>query len=78
MRPGYEGLINVRGLPSNAIVKITDTKGMLIYQGRATGGQISWDGYALDGKRPASGVLFVFACKETGSQKLACKIFYVR
>lgn len=78
VRPGYEGLINVRGLPSNAIVKITDTKGMLIYQGRATGGQISWDGYALDGKRPASGVLFVFACKETGSQKLACKIFYVR
>lgn len=78
VRPGYQGFINVRGLPQNAIVKITDTKGSLIYQGKATGGQISWDGYALNGKRPDSGVLFVFACTESGSQKLACKIFYVR
>lgn len=78
VRPGYEGFINVKGLPQNAIVKITDTKGGLIYQGRATGGQLSWNGYGLNGKRPSSGVLFVFACKEDGSQKLACKIFYIR
>lgn len=78
VRPGYQGFINVRGLPQNAIVKITDTRGVLIYQGQATGGQLSWDGYALNGKRPNSGVLFVFACAEDGSQKLACKIFYVR
>lgn len=78
VRSGYQGFINVRGLPQNAIVKITDTRGVLIYQGQATGGQLSWDGYALNGKRPNSGVLFVFACTESGSQKLACKIFYVR
>lgn len=78
VRSGYQGFINVRGLPQNAIVKITDTRGVLIYQGQATGGQLSWDGYALNGKRPNSGVLFVFACAEDGSQKLACKIFYVR
>lgn len=78
VRPGYQGMISVRGLPQNAIVKITDARGLLIYQGKATGGQISWDGYAMNGKRPDSGVLFVFACPESGSQKLACKIFYVR
>ncbi|MDE6493748.1 MAG: hypothetical protein K2L50_04110 [Bacteroidales bacterium] len=78
VRPGYEGLINVKGLPQNAIVKITDTRGGLIYQGRATGGQLSWNGYGMNGKRPSSGVLFVFACQEDGSQTLACKIFYIR
>lgn len=78
VRPGYQGLINVRGLPQNAYVKITDTRGVLIYQGQATGGQLSWDGYALNGKRPDSGVLFVFAADESGTQKLACKIFYVQ
>lgn len=78
VRPGYEGFINVKGLPQNAIVKITDTKGALIYQARATGGQLSWNGYGMNGRRPSSGVLFVFACDEDGSQKLACKIFYIR
>lgn len=78
VRPGYQGFISVRGLPQNAIVKITDARGLLIYQGKATGGQISWDGYAMNGKRPDSGVLFVFACPDGGSEKLACKIFYVR
>ena len=78
VRPGYQGMISVRGLPQNAIVKITDARGLLIYQGKATGGQISWDGYAMNGKRPDSGVLFVFACPDGGSEKLACKIFYVR
>ncbi|MCM1553953.1 MAG: hypothetical protein NC048_00445 [Bacteroides sp.] len=78
VRPGYQGFISVRGLPQNAIVKITDARGLLVYQGKATGGQISWDGYALNGKRPNSGVLFVFACPDGGNEKLACKIFYVR
>lgn len=78
VRPGYQGLINIKGLPQNAIVKITDTNGTLIYQGQATGGQLSWDGYGMQGRRPDSGVLFVFASTEEGKQSLACKIFYIR
>lgn len=78
VRPGYQGLINIKGLPQNAIVKITDASGTLIYQGRATGGQLSWDGYGMQGRRPDSGVLFVFASTEEGEQSLACKIFFVR
>ncbi len=78
VRPGYQGLINIKGLPQNAIVKITDTNGTLIYQGQATGGQLSWDGYGMQGRRPDSGVLFVFASTEEGEQRLACKIFFIR
>lgn len=78
VRPGYAGYINIKGLPSNAIVKITDTRGNLIYQARATGGQLSWDGFSLQGRKPDSGVLLVFASDDDRKQKLACKIFYVR
>lgn len=78
VRPSYTGYINIKGLPNNALVKITDTKGNLIYQARAAGGQLSWDGFSLQGRKPDSGVLFVFASDDDKSQKLACKIFFVR
>ncbi len=78
VRPGYEGLISIKGLPNNALVKITDTKGNLIYQAKATGGQLSWNGYSMQGKKPDSGVLFVYAAGDDKSERVVCKIFYVR
>ena len=78
VRPGYEGLISIKGLPNNALVKITDTKGNLIYQAKATGGQLSWNGYSLQGRKPDSGVLFVYVAGDDKSERVACKIFYVR
>ena len=78
VRPGYEGLISIKGLPNNALVKITDAKGNLIYQAKATGGQLSWNGYSMQGKKPDSGVLFVYAAGDDKSERVVCKIFYVR
>ena len=78
VRPGYEGLISIKGLPNNALVKITDTKGNLIYQAKATGGQLSWNGYNMQGRKPDSGVLFVYAAGDDKSERVVCKIFYVR
>lgn len=78
VRPDYFGYINIKGLPNNSIVKITDAQGGLIFQGKATGGQLSWDGKNMHGLRPHSGVLFVYACGEDGSQAVVCKIFYIR
>ncbi|MDE5703921.1 MAG: hypothetical protein K2H70_03755, partial [Bacteroidales bacterium] len=45
--PGYEGYISVRNLPQDAEVKITDAAGHLIYEARATGSQLSWNGYNM-------------------------------
>lgn len=78
VRPDYYGYINIKGLPNNSIVKITDAQGGLVYQGKATGGQLSWNGKNMHGLRPHSGVLFVYACGEDGSQAVVCKIFYIR
>ncbi|HMP29963.1 MAG TPA: hypothetical protein PKD85_10195, partial [Saprospiraceae bacterium] len=43
IRPGYEGPISIRGLGRDALVKITDINGVLIFQTRALGGQANWD-----------------------------------
>src|SRR5690606_30092856 len=37
VRPGYDGPINISGLPEDAYVKITDIAGTLIYETRANG-----------------------------------------
>ena len=76
--PGYDGYISIRNLPTDAEVKITDAAGHLIYEGRATGSQLSWNGFNMQGKRPQSGVLLVFAATSDGTQRIVCKIFYAR
>lgn len=76
--PGYDGYISIRNLPTDAEVKITDAAGHLIYEARATGSQLSWNGYNMQGKRPQSGVLLVFAATADGKERLVSKIFYAR
>ena len=61
VRPEYDGPIAIRGLATNANVKITDAQGRLVYETDAIGGQAVWDGRDYTGRRPASGVYFVWA-----------------
>lgn len=61
VRPEYEGPIAIRGLATNANVKITDAQGRLVFETEAVGGQAVWDGRDYNGGRPASGVYFVWA-----------------
>lgn len=68
--PDYSGPIYVKGLMENALVKITDAGGSVVYQGRAEGGMFSWNGTNSAGVRLPSGVYYVFASSvggETGS-----------
>lgn len=61
VRPDYDGPIAIKGLARDANIKITDTDGRLVYEGRATGGQAIWDGRDLSGRRILTGVYLVFA-----------------
>ena len=61
MRPEYQGDIYVRGLMANSLVKITDSAGGLIHQGRSEGGLFVWDGRNSAGERVPSGIYYVFA-----------------
>ncbi|HEX6848325.1 MAG TPA: two-component regulator propeller domain-containing protein [Chitinophagaceae bacterium] len=75
--PGYGGTIAIRGLVSNAIVKITEMDGRLVYQTRALGGQAVWDGKDYKGRRIASGIYLVLISDDGRKENLATKIIFI-
>jgi ligand-binding sensor domain-containing protein len=78
VRPEYTGLITITGLSYNADVKITTSNGMLVNEGRSTGGSYTWNGCDADGKKVASCVYMVQTAKSDGSKGTVCKIAIVR
>ena len=76
--PGYGGTIAIRGLASDAYVKITESDGRLVFQTRALGGQAVWDGRNYKGEKISSGVYLVLAADEINKEKVVTKIFFIR
>jgi ligand-binding sensor domain-containing protein len=76
--PGYNGSIAIRGLTNNALVKITNLYGALVYQTRALGGQAIWDGKNTNGVKVASGIYLVICRDDSGTEKIATKITIVQ
>lgn len=74
VQPDYTGMITITGLSFNADVKITTSNGVLVAQGRSTGGSFQWDGNDLKGKRVASGIYMVQTATSDGSKGTVCKI----
>jgi len=61
VRPDYDGPIAIRGLAEDAVVKITDVRGQILFETRSLGGQAIWDGRDLKGRRAETGVYLVFS-----------------
>ncbi len=78
VKSDYDGPVTIRGLVAGSIVKITDISGNIVYEARATGGQLVWDGKNLNGNKVASGVYVVFASTEIGEQKSTTKIIFLK
>lgn len=74
VRPEYAGTIAVKGLATDANVKITDISGTLVYETTALGGQVVWDGNDYNGRRAASGVYLVYMTSKNGLEKMVTKI----
>jgi hypothetical protein len=73
--PGYSGTIAIRGVADNALVKIADLSGRLVFQTQALGGQAIWNGVNYKGEKVASGIYLVLIRDQiTGQEKLATKI----
>lgn len=70
----FMGNIAFRGLVNNAIVKITDLTGKLLFQTTALGGQAIWNGRTYEGHKVASGIYLVFVRDLTGSEQAVGKI----
>ncbi|MEP6746445.1 MAG: two-component regulator propeller domain-containing protein [Bacteroidota bacterium] len=75
--PGYSGTIAIRGLVDNALVKITELNGRLVYQTRASGGQATWNGKNYKGGNVATGVYLVLISDDTRTEKIATKIVFI-
>lgn len=77
VRPGYDGVIAIKGLVANSDVKITDVSGNLVSVTKSQGGQAIWDGRNLDGRKVHTGVYLVFTSNSDGSETLVTKILFV-
>ena len=73
----YAGPIAIKGLVTNADVKITDISGTLIYQTIAEGGQAIWNGKNYSGEKAKTGVYLVFCSNTDGSKTLVTKIMLI-
>ncbi|MFI5132920.1 MAG: two-component regulator propeller domain-containing protein [Chitinophagales bacterium] len=76
--PDYSGTIGIRGLVNNAIVKITELDGKLVYQTRALGGQAVWDGKDYKGRKISSGIYLVLVSDDGRTEKTVTKIVFIR
>lgn len=59
VRPDYSGMITIKGLEENSIVRITDSAGNLVFEGTSTGGSLSWNGKNSHGRNIAAGIYYV-------------------
>lgn len=74
----YAGTIAIKGLATNADVRITDINGQLVYKTKAYGGQAVWDGKDYKGRKPQSGVYLVFVSSSDGAQTYTGKIVFMQ
>ena len=78
VKPDYEGTISIKGLLTDALVKITDISGNLVYKTTALGGQANWDGKRTNGEEVNSGVYLIFCSDEVGNENHVSKLLIVR
>lgn len=77
VKPGYNGLITIRGLVTNSNVKITDITGSIVFETKAEGGQAIWNGKDFKGDKVHTGVYLVFSTNEDGSKTNVSKVLFV-
>ena len=75
--PEFKGMITITGLSLNSDIKITTSNGVLVAEGRSTGGSFLWNGKDLRGNRVASGVYMVNAATSNGKKGTVCKVIIV-
>ncbi|MGK7395221.1 MAG: two-component regulator propeller domain-containing protein [Candidatus Cyclobacteriaceae bacterium M3_2C_046] len=78
VNPQFEGLVAISGLANNAIVKITDVSGKLIWQDQAYGGTASWNRQDYLGRQVKTGIYLVFSADFEGEDTFVGKIAIVQ
>jgi hypothetical protein len=78
VRTNFTGEVGVSGLANNAIIKITDVTGKLVYQTRANGGTVTWNLADYNGRKVQSGVYLVLTSDGQGQNGCIAKVAVIR
>ena len=70
----FTGTVGISGLANNAIVKITDISGKLIFETTARGGTATWDARDYNGRRAATGIYLILSADTSGEETFVGKI----
>lgn len=73
----FNGQVGISGLVTDAIVKITDVAGKLIWQSTANGGSATWNVRDYNGRLAATGMYLVFCITQDGTESMVGKIAVV-
>ncbi|MEJ7643382.1 MAG: two-component regulator propeller domain-containing protein [Chryseolinea sp.] len=73
----FVGTVGISGTPADAIIKITDISGKLVWETRASGGTATWNVQDNKGRRVPTGIYIVFTVSPDGNEKVASKIAVV-
>ncbi|WP_201987414.1 type IX secretion system anionic LPS delivery protein PorZ [Hymenobacter rubidus] len=74
VRPDFQGVVGITGLANNALVKITDVAGHLVYATTATGGAVTWNLTNPNGERVRSGMYLVLSTDADGKNGCVSKV----
>lgn len=78
VRENYTGAISITGLMRDSQIRITDTRGNLIFKTVSNGGKAIWDGKNMDGQRVATGVYFALSTDTEGDFTCVSKILVIK
>lgn len=70
----YSGLVGIKNLISNSLVKITTVDGSFVTHLNSEGGQAVWDCTTINGDKVAPGVYLIFVSDTSGKETFAAKI----
>jgi len=73
----FNGVVTIKGVADDAIVKITDLSGRLVWQSQANGGTLSWDLRDLRGQIPQTGIYLILSANSEGSDTKIGKLALV-
>ena len=78
VRPDFAGLVGIRGLTDNAVVRILDAAGVLVHETRAQGGTATWNLLDYRGRSAQTGIYLVIVIAADGQEGLAGKLAVIR
>ncbi|MBO7460391.1 MAG: hypothetical protein J6T53_05770 [Bacteroidales bacterium] len=78
VRPEHSGIVGIKGLVTDALVKITTTSGAFVTHLQAEGGQAVWDCTDINGSKVQPGIYLIFVSDETGKETYATKVLIMK